>query len=120
LESLIPEISISESSILETGAGRKHGVNAAMRPRYWLIFRVVQFVGAAGGLGGLYLLQDPIGWGLSLLVLLPGTLVAWPFSKLGHVGTGWPFWAIYAIAVPVNVVLFAVASFFVGLRRKSK
>jgi hypothetical protein len=120
LESLIPETSIPELSILETGAGRKHGVNAAMRPRHWLIFGVVQFVGAAGGLGGLSLLQDPIGWGLSLLVLLPGTLVAWPFSKLGHVGTGWPFWTVYAIAVPVNVALFAVASFLVGLCRKSR
>ena len=90
-----------------------------MKPRYWRIFGLVQFVGAAGGLGGLYWLQDPIGWGLSLLVLLPGTLVAWPFSKLGHAGTDWPFWTVYAIAVPVNIALFAALSFLVGLRRKS-
>ena len=81
---------------------------------------MVQFVGAAGGLGGLYLLQDPIGWGLSLLVLLPGTLVAWPFSKLGHIGTDWPLWSVFAIAVPVNLALFWILSFLVGLRRKSK
>ncbi len=91
-----------------------------MKSKYWRIFGVVQFVGAAGGLGGLYLLQDPIGWALSLLVLLPGTLVAWPFSKLGHMGTDWPIWTVFAIAVPVNVILFSALSFLVGLRQKSK
>jgi len=91
-----------------------------MKPRHWQIFGVVQVLGAAGGLGGLYWLQDPIGWGLSLLVLLPGTLVAWPFSRLGHVGTGWPFWTVYAIAIPVNVVAFSCLSFLVSLRRKSR
>jgi hypothetical protein len=94
--------------------------SAAMKSRYWGIFTVVQLVGAAGGLSGLYWLQDPIGWGLSLLVLLPGTLVAWPFSRLGHAGTNWPFWTVYAIAVPVNVALFAVVSFLIGLRRRVK
>jgi len=91
-----------------------------MKPRYWQIFSVVQILGAAGGLGGLYWVQDPIGWGLSLLVLLPGTLVAWPFSTLGHAGTDWPFWTVYAIAVPVNVVVFAFLSFLVSLRRKAR
>ena len=89
----------------------------AMKPRYWQIFGVVQFVGAAGGLGGLYWLQDPLGWGLSLLVLLPGTIVAWPFSKLGHIGTDLPFWCVYAIAVPVNVALFGVLSYLLSLRK---
>ena len=91
-----------------------------MKPRYWQIFSAVQILGAAGGLGGLYWLQDPLGWGLSLLVLLPGTLVAWPFSKLGHVGTDWPFWTVYAIAVPVNLAVFGFFSFLVGLRRKAR
>jgi hypothetical protein len=89
----------------------------AMKPRYWQIFGVLQFVGAAGGLGGLYWQQDPIAWGLSLLVLLPGTIVAWPFSRFGHFGTDWPFWTVYAIAVPVNVALFATLSFVLSLRK---
>ena len=91
-----------------------------MKPRYWRIFGVIQFVGVACGLGGLYWLQDPIGWGVSLLVLLPGTLVAWPFSKLGHAGTDWPIWTVFAIAVGVNVILFATLSLLVGLHRKPK
>jgi hypothetical protein len=90
-----------------------------MKPRHWRLFSLVQFVGAAGGLSGLYWVQSPLTWGLSLLVLLPGTLVAWPFSNLGHMGTGWPFWTVYAIAVPINVGLFALLSFLVGLRKKS-
>jgi len=93
-----------------------------MKPRNWAVFTFtcLQLIGAAGGIGGLYWLQDPIFWGLSLLLLLPGTLVAWPFSNLGHAGTNWPFWTVYAIAIPFNAILFATVTFLIRLRRKSR
>jgi hypothetical protein len=91
-----------------------------MKARYWWIFGVVQLAGLLAAFEGLYSVGDPIWWGLSLLLLLPGTLVAFPFSTFGHLGTHWPLWSVYAIAVPVNVLLFALLSSLVNRIRRSK
>ncbi len=91
-----------------------------MRARYWWIFGAVQLIGLLAAFEGLHLLGDPIWWGLSLLLLLPGTLVSFPFSTFGHLGTHWPLWTVYAIAVPVNVLLFALLSALVTRIRRSR
>ena len=44
----------------------------------------MQLIGLLAAFEGLHLLGDPIWWGLSLLLLLPGTLVSFPFSTFGH------------------------------------
>jgi hypothetical protein len=85
-----------------------------MKRKYWWIFGAVQVMGVLAAFEGLYLIQDPILFGLSLIFLLPGTLVSFPFSTLGHLGPHWPLWTVYAIAVIVNVLLFAMASALVG------
>ena len=91
-----------------------------MRARYWWIFGAVQLIGLGAAFEGLYSAGDPIWWGLSLLLLLPGTLVSFPFSTFGHLGTHWPLWTVYAIAVPVNVLLFALLSALVTRIRRSR
>jgi hypothetical protein len=91
-----------------------------MKARYWWIFGAVQLMGLLAAFEGLRLLQDPLLFGLSLLFLLPGTLVAFPFSTFGHLGTHWPLWSVYVIAVPVNVLLFALLSSLVTRIRRSK
>jgi hypothetical protein len=91
-----------------------------MKRKYWWIFAAVQLMGLLAAFEGLRLLEDPLLFGLSLLFLLPGTLVAFPFSTFGHLGTNWPLWAVYAIAIPVNVFLFAMTSALVARIRRSK
>jgi hypothetical protein len=91
-----------------------------MKRKYWWIFGAVQLMGLLAGFEGLYLVQDPIFFGLSLLFLLPGTLVSFPFSTLGHLGPHWPLWTVYAIAVPVNLLFFAIVSSLVARDQKSK
>jgi len=91
-----------------------------MKARYWWIFGAVQLVGLLAAYQGLYSFGDPVWWGLSLLLLLPGTLVSFPFSTFGHLGTHWPLWTVYAIAVPVNLLLFALLSSLVSKIRRSK
>jgi hypothetical protein len=59
-------------------------------------------------------------FGVSLLLLLPGSLVSFPLSTLGHTGTHWPIWAVYLNAVIGNVLLFAIVSSVVAGIRKSK
>ncbi|HXA79033.1 MAG TPA: hypothetical protein VNV41_18010 [Candidatus Acidoferrales bacterium] len=91
-----------------------------MKRKYWWIFGAVQVMGLLAAFEGLFLIQDPILFGLSLLFLLPGTLVSFPFSTLGHVGPHWPLWTVYAIAVTVNLLLFAVVSSLVARIHRSK
>jgi hypothetical protein len=91
-----------------------------MKRKYWWIFGAIQLLGLLSAIEGLLLLEDPVMFGLSLLLLLPGTLVSFPLSTLGHVGTHWPIWTVYPIAVIANVLLFAVASSLVARVRKSK
>lgn len=91
-----------------------------MKQKYWWCFCAVQLLGLLAAFEGLHLLGDPIWWGLSLLLLLPGTLVSFPFSTFGHLGTHWPLWTVYAIAVPVNVLLFALLSSLLTRIRRSK
>ena len=57
-----------------------------MRARYWWIFGAVQLIGLGAAFEGLYSAGDPIWWGLSLLLLLPGTLVSFPFSTFRPFG----------------------------------
>jgi uncharacterized membrane protein YhaH (DUF805 family) len=91
-----------------------------VKRKYWWIFGAVQLMGVLAAFGGLYLAQDPILFGLSLIVLLPGTLVSYPFSTLGHAGPHWPLWTVYAIAVILNVLLFGMTSALVRRFRKSR
>jgi hypothetical protein len=91
-----------------------------MKRKYWWIFGAVQLMGLLAAFEALRLLEDPLLFGLSLLFLLPGTLVSFPFSTFGHVGTHWPLWTVYAIAVALNVFLFALASALVTRIRKSQ
>ncbi len=91
-----------------------------MKRKYWWIFGAVQLIGVFAAFDGLYLVQDPILFGLSLILLLPGTLVSYPFSTLGHAGLHWPLWTVYAIAVILNVLFFAITSALVGRFRKSR
>ncbi len=91
-----------------------------MKHKYWWIFGAIQLMGLFAGLEGLYLPDDPLLWSLSLLLLLPGTLISYPFSTLGHGGMHWPLWIVYAVAVTVNLLLFALASSLISRIRKSK
>jgi hypothetical protein len=91
-----------------------------MKRKYWWIFGAIQLLGLLAAIEGLHLLQDPIFFGVSLLLLLPGTLVSFPLSTLGQVGTHWPIWSVYPLAVIVNVLLFAIVSPVVARIRKSK
>ena len=60
-----------------------------MKRKYWWIFGAIQLLGLLSAIEGLLLLEDPVMFGLSLLLLLPGTLVSFPLSTLGHVVTHW-------------------------------
>lgn len=91
-----------------------------MKHKYWWIFGAIQLMGLFAGFEGLYLVEDPLLWGLSLLLLLPGTLVSYPFSTLGHGGMHWPLWSVYAIAVSVNLLLFAAISSLIARIRRTK
>jgi hypothetical protein len=90
-----------------------------MKRKYWWVFGTLQFLGILAGVAGLYVLQDPIFLGGSLLLLLPGTLFSFPLSTLGHSGTRWPIWTMYPIAVFVNLLFFAIVSSLVARVRKS-
>jgi hypothetical protein len=52
-----------------------------MRGKYWWIFGAIQLMGLLAAFEGLYLFEEPIWWGLSLLLLLPGTLISFPFRS---------------------------------------
>jgi hypothetical protein len=91
-----------------------------MKRKHWWVFGAIQPLRFLAALEGLYLLQDPIFFGVSLLLLLPGTLVSFPLSTLGHPGAHWPIWTVYLIAVIGNVLLFAIVSSVVAGIRKSK
>jgi hypothetical protein len=82
-------------------------------------FRPIQLLGFLAALEGLYLLRTRF-FGVSLLLLLPGSLVSFPLSTLGHTGTHWPIWTVYLNAVIGNVFVFAIVPSVVAGIRKSK
>jgi hypothetical protein len=88
-----------------------------MKPRYWWIFGCAQVVGTVVGMGAAHV--DHLSWGISLVLLLPGTLVSLPFFTEGHIGNNWPKWTIFAIAVTANLICFVLVSVVVGRRRRS-
>jgi|HubBroStandDraft_1064217.scaffolds.fasta_scaffold27460_2 hypothetical protein len=90
-----------------------------MKRKYWWVFGSLQLLGLLAGAAGLYVLQDPIFLGGSLLLLLPGTLFSFPLSTLGHTGTRWPIWTMYPIAVVVNALFFAIVALLAARFRKS-
>jgi len=53
-----------------------------MKRKYWWIFGAIQLLGLLSAIEGLLLLEDPVMFGLSLLLLLPGTLVSFPLSTV--------------------------------------
>jgi NADH:ubiquinone oxidoreductase subunit 6 (subunit J) len=90
-----------------------------MKRKYWWVFGSLQLLGLLAGAAALYVLQDPIFLGGSLLLLLPGTLFSFSLSTLGHTGTRWPIWTMYPIAVVVNALFFAIVALLAARFRKS-
>jgi len=90
-----------------------------MKRKYWLIFGVVQATGIIFALGGFFLIF-PSSLLLALLLLLPGTLVSVALYRPGQVGANSSLWPLGAIAILVNVLLFATTSFLLKKYRKSK
>lgn len=88
-----------------------------MKRKGWWIFGVIQVVGMSACVDPWYI-QDPILWGLSLLLFLPGSLASYTLSTPGHLGTHWPALALGGIAVIANVLLFSTASLFVARLRR--
>jgi hypothetical protein len=82
-----------------------------MKQRSWWIFGVVQLTGVGAAFAAASI-QDGLLLGVSWLFLLPGILASIPVY--GHLQTGFGLFLIpSAIAVAVNVLLFAFASFLV-------
>jgi hypothetical protein len=80
-----------------------------MKHKSWWIFGIVQSTGV-GAAFLTALIQDPLLLGVSWLFLLPGTLASFPVHK--HLQAGFRAFLIpSAVAVVVNVLLFAFASF---------
>ena len=90
-----------------------------MKRRPWWIFAVVQIIGALGVFSAMYVLQFPTILFLSLLYLLPGSLVWLPALKSGQFEGAYAPWALCAMSVSANFLLFATISSFVSKRRKS-
>jgi hypothetical protein len=108
-----------EQDLLQQNWSNQSHRGSAMKRKYWWVFGTLQLLGVLAGVAGLYVLQDPVFLGGSLLLLLPGTLFSFPLSTLGHTGTRWPIWTVYPIAVLVNVVFFAIAAVLAARIRKS-
>jgi uncharacterized SAM-binding protein YcdF (DUF218 family) len=90
-----------------------------MKREYWLIFCVIQAIGAmAAFVAGL--LQEPLSGAISSSFLLPGNLAWLAWSKSGHAGAEWSLWAMAAIAVAANVLLFTFASFSLSNLRRAR
>jgi hypothetical protein len=88
-----------------------------MKHKSWWIFGVVQFTGVGAAFLGA-LAQDPLLLGLSWLFLVPGTLASIPIYK--HLQPGYGFFLLpSAVAVTMNVLLFALVLFLLAKRRKS-
>jgi hypothetical protein len=94
-----------------------------MKRKYWLIFGVIQMLGALAVLEAV-LLQEALLLGVAFLLWLPGTLVL--FVLNGHaglqfipgVGPNWSLWTQGAVAVLANLVLFTIASCLLARHRK--
>jgi hypothetical protein len=93
--------------------------SSGMKRSYWLIFGLVQAMGIVAAIGAL-ILQFPTLLLLTLLLLLPGTLVSVGLSRPDHVGANWSYWTLGAIAVVANVLLFATTSSLLRRYRESK
>jgi hypothetical protein len=87
-----------------------------MNRKHWRIFGVVQGCGIAATAAGIFL-QFPTLWLLSLVVLLPGSLVAFPVFEPSNFGKDLPFWHLTTSAVMINVFLFIVASLIFARRQ---
>jgi hypothetical protein len=96
-----------------------------MKRSYWLIFGAIQVLGALAAVEAVFL-QEAFLLGASFLLLLPGTLALLALN--GHagflftpgVGPNWPLWTLGVVAVFVNIILFAIASFLLATSRESK
>jgi hypothetical protein len=88
-----------------------------MKRKYWWIFGVLQVLGILATAEAV-LLQFPLLWAVSMLVLLPGSLAFFSGFDLRLLGTTWSPWMLCATAVTTNVLLFAVASFVLARHRK--
>jgi hypothetical protein len=94
-----------------------------MKRSHWLIFGAIQLLGALAAVEAVFL-QEAFLLGASFLLLLPGTLAL--FALNGHagflftpgVGSNWPLWTLCVIAIFVNMILFAIASFLLVRYRK--
>ena len=86
-----------------------------MKAKYWLIVVVAQMAGTVVGMGATHV--DRLEWAISLILLLPGALVALPFFTEGHIGNNWPQWTVFGIAVGANLVLSVFADRVLAWRR---
>ena len=81
------------------------GLAGRMRKRHWLIFGGWQLAGSLVGLGAHHV--DTFSWGLSGLMLLPGTLLDFYLFREGGIGNNWAQWTLFAVAAGLNTILFA-------------
>ncbi len=94
-----------------------------MKRKYWLIFGVIQVVGAVAAAEAV-LLREQLLLGASFLLWLPGSLALLAlnsdagFQFIPGAGPNWPLWTLGAVAVLANVILFTTASFLVARHRK--
>jgi hypothetical protein len=88
-----------------------------MKHKCWWIFGVIEFTGVGAALLGA-LTQDPLLLAVSWLFLLPGTLASIPVYK--HLQPGYSYFLLPSVVALVsNVLLFAIALFFLRKLRKS-
>lgn len=80
---------------------------------------MIQGIGVMGVISAV-LLQFPSMGIVPFLMLLPGSLVSVALFKRAQTGADWSAWSLTAIAVIVNLLLFAIISFLVAKIRKGK
>lgn len=94
-----------------------------MKRKCWLLFGVIQLLGALAVFEALFL-QSALLLGAAFLLWLPGTLVLLALN--GHaglqftpgLGPNWSLWTLGAVAILANVILFTAASMVVARHRR--
>ena len=90
-----------------------------MKRKYWMIFGVIQLAGGAAAFEAMRVFQDPILLLLSLVLLLPGS-VLWAELTWGRFGLDLGLWSLGAISVVVNTLLFASVLFLLRRFRRAR
>jgi hypothetical protein len=94
-----------------------------MKRKYWLIFSVIQVLGALAVFEAV-LLQEALLFGVAFLLWLPGTLVLLAlnghagFHFIPGAGANWPLWTLCVLSVLANLVFFTIVSFLLARHRK--